>query len=160
MGRVTMKSPQKPFAAAEGADGRIANPDGPRELIMIVDDDALVAQLAAHVLTDEGYRVIIAGDGFTALDIYKTLQAQVQLVITDFTMPVMDGFAVFNKLRMINPQAPVILSSGFVKQEKLKDMLTKGLRGFIQKPQTKQKLLHQVRSTLDAIRSEGPEPLL
>ena len=126
---------------------------------MIVDDDASLACLVECALTKEGYRVITARDGAHALDIYKTLQAQVHLVILDFAMPVMDGFAVFNELRMINPQAAVVLSSGFVRQDKLKEMLAKGLRGFIPKPHTPQKLLLQVRSTLDAIRSESPEPL-
>jgi CheY-like chemotaxis protein len=55
---------------------------------------------------------------------------------------------------MINPQVPVVLSSGFTEQDKLKWMLAKGLRGFIPKPYTQQKLLLQVRSTLDAMKGE------
>ena len=133
---------------------RIANPEGARELIMIVDDEDFVTLLAQRVLTDEGYRVVTARDGFQALDIYKKLQDKIQLVILDFTMPIMDGSEVFNELRMINPQVPVVLSSGFTEQDKLKWMLAKGLRGFIPKPYTQQKLLVQVRSTLDAMKSE------
>jgi len=133
---------------------RIANPDGPRELIMIVDDEDFVTLLAQRVLTDEGYRVVTARDGFQALDIYKKLQKEVELVILDFTMPIMDGAEVFSELRMINPQVPVVLSSGFTEQDKLKWMLAKGLRGFIPKPYTQQKLLLQVRSTLDAMKGD------
>jgi CheY-like chemotaxis protein len=136
---------------------RIANPEGPRELIMIVDDEDFVTLLAQRVLTDEGYRVVTARDGFQALDIYKKLQSQIQLVILDFTMPIMDGAEVFSELRMINPQVPVVLSSGFTEQDKLKWMLAKGLRGFIPKPYTQQKLLLQVRSTLDAMKGERRE---
>jgi len=135
-------------------DVRIANAEGPRELIMIVDDEDFVTLLAQRVLTDEGYRVVTAKDGFQALDIYKKLQNEIQLVILDFTMPIMDGSEVFSELRMINPQVPVVLSSGFTEQDKLKWMLAKGLRGFIPKPYTQQKLLLQVRSTLDAMKSE------
>jgi FixJ family two-component response regulator len=47
-----------------------------------------------------------------------------------------------------------MLSSGFAEQKKVHSMLVRGLRGFLPKPYTKQKLLSQVRSTLDAIRSE------
>jgi len=133
---------------------RIANPDGPRELILIVDDEDFVTLLAQRVLTDEGYQVVTARDGFQALDIYKKLQSKIQLVILDFTMPIMDGSEVFSELRMINPEVPVVLSSGFTEQDKLKWMLTKGLRGFIPKPYTQQKLLLQVRSTLDALKGE------
>ncbi len=135
-------------------DVRIANPDGSRELIMIVDDEDFVTLLAQRVLTDEGYRVVTAKDGFQALDIYKKLGDKIELVILDFTMPIMDGSEVFNELRMINPQVPVVLSSGFTEQDKLKWMLAKGLRGFIPKPYTQQKLLLQVRSTLDALKPE------
>ncbi|MEA3188322.1 MAG: two-component system, cell cycle sensor histidine kinase and response regulator CckA [Chthoniobacter sp.] len=140
--------------AAERGDVRIANPDGARELILIVDDENFVTLLAQRVLTDEGYRVITAKDGFQALDIYKKLQDTIQLVILDFTMPIMDGSEVFNELRQINPRVPVVLSSGFTEQDKLKWMLAKGLRGFIPKPYTQQKLLLQVRSTLDALKGE------
>jgi CheY-like chemotaxis protein len=135
-------------------DVRIANPEGARELILIVDDEDFVTLLAQRVLTDEGYRVVTARDGFQALDIYKKLQKEIQLVILDFTMPIMDGSEVFSELRMINPQVPVVLSSGFTEQDKLKWMLAKGLRGFIPKPYTQQKLLLQVRSTLDAMKGE------
>jgi len=141
-------------ADAQRRDVRIANAEGPRELIMIVDDEDFVTLLAQRVLTDEGYRVVTARDGFQALDIYKKLQGQIELVILDFTMPIMDGAEVFSELRMIDPQVPVVLSSGFTEQDKLKWMLAKGLRGFIPKPYTQQKLLLQVRSTLDAMKGE------
>ena len=140
--------------APNNLEVRISNAQGPRELILIVDDEDFVTLLAQRVLTDEGYRVATARDGFQALDIYKKLQNQIELVILDFTMPIMDGAEVFNELRMINPQVPVVLSSGFTEQDKLKWMLAKGLRGFIPKPYTQQKLLLQVRSTLDAMKSE------
>jgi CheY-like chemotaxis protein len=157
----TFSTSPKPERTATGfspmeprLDFRIANPDGPRELILIVDDEDFVTLLAQRVLTDEGYRVVTAKDGFQALDIYKKLQNEIKLVILDFTMPIMDGSEVFSELRMINPQVPVVLSSGFTEQDKLKWMLAKGLRGFIPKPYTQQKLLVQVRSTLDALRGE------
>lgn len=133
---------------------KITNPEGSRELILIVDDENFVTLLAQRVLTDEGYRVITAKDGFAALDIYKKMGDEIGLVILDFTMPIMDGSEVFSELRALNPRVPVVLSSGFTEQDKLKWMLAKGLRGFIPKPYTQQKLLLQVRSTLDAIRNE------
>lgn len=144
-------------AIAEGPKAdeiKIANPEGSRELILIVDDENFVTLLAQRVLTDEGYRVITAKDGFRALEIYKKLQEQINLVILDFTMPIMDGSEVFTELRKLNPKVPVVLSSGFTEQDQLKWMLARGLRGFIPKPYTQQKLLLQVRSTLDAIKNE------
>ena len=139
---------------AAGSEIKIHNPVGKRELVMIVDDEDFVTMLAQRVLTDEGYRVVTAKDGFQAIDIYRKLKDQIALVILDFTMPVMDGSDVFEEMLEINPKVPVVLSSGFAEQERLRAMLARGLRGFIPKPYTQQKLLEQVRTVLDALNAE------
>jgi CheY-like chemotaxis protein len=126
------------------------NPKGNRELILLVDDETEIAELASTMLTDEGYKVILARDGFEALGIYQQAGQQIGLVILDFFLPVMDGDAVFDELRALNPNVAVVLSSGFAEQSKLGTMLAQGLRGFIPKPYTREKLLEQVRSTLDS----------
>jgi len=136
------------------ADVKMANPGGPRELVMIVDDEDFVTLLAQRVLADEGYRVVTARDGFQAIELYRKLRNEIALIILDFTMPVMDGSDVFHELLQINPQVPVMLSSGFAEQDRLHAMLANGLRGFIPKPYTQQKLLTQIRATLDALHAE------
>ena len=141
-------------AVMTGVDIKIHNPMGKRELVMIVDDEDFVTLLAQRVLTDEGYRIVTARDGFQAIEIYRKLKDQISLIILDFTMPVMDGSDVFAELLQINPGVPVVLSSGFAEQERLRSMLARGLRGFIPKPYTQQKLLTQIRSTLDALHTE------
>lgn len=154
--------PFKPFGVpdsksdggAAGAEVKIFNPLGSRELVMMVDDEDFVTLLAQRVLAEEGYRVVTAKDGFQAIDMYRKLRDQIDLIILDFTMPVMDGSDVFDELQVINPRVPVVLSSGFAEQERLRGMLAKGLRGFIPKPYTQEKLLSQIRSTLDALREE------
>lgn len=132
----------------------IRNPTGRRELILIVEDELEVAELAADLLAEEGYKTILAKDGFEALNIYGALGAQIDLVMLDFFLPVMDGDAVFDELRALNPNINVVLSSGFAEQTKLGQMLALGLRGFIPKPYTLEKLVQQVRSALDAGRQQ------
>jgi len=146
--------PPEKRTGANGCEVKIANAGGPRELIMIVDDEDFVTMLAQRVLTDEGYRVVTARDGFQAIELYRKLREQIELIILDFTMPVMDGSDVFHELLLINPQVPVVLSSGFAEQERLRAMLANGMRGFIPKPYTQQKLLTQIRATLDALQAE------
>jgi len=136
----------------------VVNPLGVREMVLIVDDEDYVALLAQRVLIDEGYKVVTARDGFQAVKIYAQFQHRIDLVILDFTMPIMDGSETFDELLAINPKVPVVLSSGFAEQEKVKAMLAKGLRGFMPKPYTQQKLLSQVRLTLDALKSESRKP--
>lgn len=143
-----------PSVPALTPDVKIFNPTGPRELVLIVDDEDFVTLLAQRVLTDEGYRVITARDGFQAIEIYRKLKDQIALTILDFTMPVMDGADVFEELQQINPKVPVVLSSGFAEQGRLRNMLSRGLRGFIPKPYTQQKLLTQIRSVLDTLSAE------
>ncbi len=145
------KAPAFTAVTTGATDVKIANPSGDRELVMIVDDEELVTMLAQRVLVDEGYRVVTARDGFQAIETYRKLRDQIALVILDFTMPVMDGSDVFHELLEINPKVPVVLSSGFAEQDRLRAMLAKGLRGFIPKPYTQQKLLAQIRATLDAM---------
>jgi len=131
---------------------RVKNPNGGREYLLLIEDEPDVADLASEMLAEEGYRVVIAHDGFEALKIYETMGKQIGLVILDYFLPVIDGDAVFEELRSINPKVNVVLSSGFAEQTKIASMLAQGLRGFIPKPYSREKLLEQVRSTLDAAR--------
>ncbi len=140
-------------AAAKRPVVPIENPAGTRELILIIDDEALIVTLAKRMLTDAGYRVVTSAEPFQALEIFKQLKDEVDLVILDFTLPIMDGSEVFDALRKITPTVAVMLSSGFAEQDKVRAMLSQGLRGFLPKPYTQEKLLAQVRSTLDAIRT-------
>jgi len=133
----------------------IDNPGGAKELILIIDDEALIVTLAKRMLTDAGYRVVTSAEPFQALEVFKQLGEQVDLVILDFTLPIMDGSEVFAALRKIKPSVAVMLSSGFAEQDKVRAMLSQGLRGFLPKPYTQEKLLAQVRSTLDAIRIQS-----
>ena len=160
--RPSRRSEQKQAVAdhdgnGNGGDGvpagtRIKNPNGAGEYILLVEDEPDVADVASEMLAEEGYRVVIAHDGFEALKIYERMGKQVGLVILDYFLPVIDGDAVFEELRSINPKVNVVLSSGFAEQSKIASMLAQGLRGFIPKPYGRVKLLEQVRSTLDAAR--------
>ncbi len=132
----------------------IHNPTGALELILVVDDEEFITLLARRVLADEGYRVVTARNGLQALEIYRKLKDEIALVLLDFAMPIMDGADTFAEMQLVNPKVSVVLSSGFTEQDKLRGMLARGMRGFIPKPYTTEKLLAQVRQTLDAINSE------
>jgi CheY-like chemotaxis protein len=139
-----------PASTAIPQDITVKNAKGHRELILLIEDEVEVAETASDMLGLEGYKVIVSHDGFEALKIYQRIGNQIGLVILDFFLPIMDGDAVFDELRALNPNIAVVLSSGFAEQSKISAMLAQGLRGFIPKPHTREKLLAQVRSTLDA----------
>ena len=148
---VVAAAPQQESAPAPiPPDIAVLNPLGNRELILLVDDETEIAELASEMLAEEGYKVILAKDGIEALKLYQRIGRHIGLVVLDFFLPIMEGDAVFDELRVLNPNVNVVLSSGFAEQSKIGAMLAQGLRGFIPKPYTREKLLEQVRSTLDA----------
>lgn len=128
----------------------VRNSSGGRELILVVDDEPEILERAGTMLEDADYRILVAKDGFEALKIYQQLSADISLIILDFFLPVMDGDAVFDELKAINPSVQVVLSSGFAEGTKLGSMLARGLRGFLPKPYTSEKLLAQVGSIIAA----------
>ena len=151
---ITLSPPPAAQTPPATTHSDIQNPDGKGALIMVIDDEKIVLDLASAVLVSAGYRVIAMTDVFKALSSFERLKTDIALVILDFTMPIMDGAEVFDELKKIDRNASIMLSSGFAEQESVRSMLTRGLRGFLPKPYSREKLLSQVRSTLDVIKGE------
>ncbi len=150
--RVSVKIPAGEVALAgdDAGDPPILNPQGTRELILVVDDDPELLELAGSMLEFEDYRVITAKDGLEALKIYRRMGKKIGLIILDYFLPVMDGDAVFDELKAIDPEVQVVLSSGFGEQATLGGMLARGLRGFLPKPYTHEKLIEQIGSIIES----------
>ncbi len=149
---VATRMPVGEVAVAEESpeDPVILNPNGSRELILLVDDDGHILENTGEILDFEDYRYITAKDGIEALQVYRRLGPKIDLVLLDYFLPVMDGDAVFDELKAIDPKVRVVLSSGFGEQAKIGSMLARGLCGFIPKPYTHEKLIEQMRSILEA----------
>lgn len=149
---VSVKMPvgEVTVAAGDPGDPPIRNPRGERELILVVDDDLELLDRVGDMLEFEDYRVILAKDGIEALRIYRQMGKKIALILLDYFLPVMDGDAVFDELKAIDPTVQVVLSSGFGEQAKLGSMLARGLCGFIPKPYTHEKLMEQIRSVIEA----------
>ena len=84
-----------------------------KQTVLVVDDDAILRELLARVLVDEGYAVLTAEDGEQALAIATTLDGQLGLVVTDILLPVMDGLELAARLAYLKPPPPVMFMSGF-----------------------------------------------
>jgi len=82
------------------------------ETVLFVDDEAAVAAIAEEALTKLGYIVIITSDAVEALRVYAERSDQIDLVVTDQTMPNMTGRELAHQLREISPDLPIILMSG------------------------------------------------
>jgi PAS domain S-box-containing protein len=102
-------------------------------MVLLVDDEETVRGIGREMLQELGFKVITAGDGREALEVFKDTPA-INLVILDLTMPRMDGEQCFRELRQIRPDIKVIMSSGYNQQEVTQKFVGKGLAGFVQKP--------------------------
>ena len=103
-------------------------------LILIVDDEETIRELASMVLEEMGYEVLTAVDGKHGIEVFKQHQHHITGVLLDMTMPHMNGEDCFSELRNINPNIKVVLSSGYSAEDATARFKGKGLAGFIQKP--------------------------
>jgi len=109
-------------------------PQKGRGCILVVDDEEVMRVTAAAILEELGYRVEMAGNGQEAVTVFRQKSREIDLVLLDMVMPVMNGRDCFAALRRIDPAVPVVVSSGFTREEDLKEMKLEGLNGFIRKP--------------------------
>ena len=119
------------------------------ETVLFVDDDHALMSLGSDILSLMGYNPLIAGNGMDALQIYEDNMDSIDLVILDMIMPEMGGGEVYDRLKAINPNVKVLLSSGYSIDGQAKDILDRGCNGFIQKPFDITAISHKIREILD-----------
>jgi CheY-like chemotaxis protein len=117
-------------------------------VILVIDDEAFVRNMARSTLERYGYTVLVAENGQEGVDIFKAHAHEVRLVLLDLTMPLMDGQEALRRIRVIDSRARVILSSGFNESEAIRQFTGKGLSGFLQKPYTAAALAAKVKEAL------------
>jgi two-component system, cell cycle sensor histidine kinase and response regulator CckA len=123
---------------------------GRDELILVIDDEEDIRSFIKEVLQTHGYRVLLADNGDQAFDIYKKRYREIALVILDMMMPEMGGEETFLRMKGINPCIRALLSTGFSQDGRVDEILSKGVRAFIQKPYGFNQLLSKLRQILDA----------
>jgi two-component system NtrC family response regulator len=102
------------------------------ETILIVDDEKNYLVVLSAFLTEEGYEVLTAEEGQTALDIVKG--ADLDLVLTDMKMPSMDGIELLRRIKERSPDLPVVMMTAYGTVEKAVEAMQHGAFNFIQKP--------------------------
>jgi PAS domain S-box-containing protein len=102
--------------------------------ILFVDDEKMIIDVGQELLQELGYDVLTASNGQDAIEIYRQKSAQIDLVIMDLIMPGLSGGETFDRLKKINSQVKVLLSSGYSINGQAAKILERGCDGFIQKP--------------------------
>ncbi|MDA3962824.1 MAG: response regulator [Planctomycetota bacterium] len=109
--------------------------------VLLVDDEELFRSVTRHLLEDAGMEVVEAADGEAGLAAYRDEGERLDLVIVDMVMPRLDGAALFKRIRAINPEAKVILMSGFLGDARVDELRSQGLFDFLPKPTARKDLV-------------------
>ena len=119
------------------------------ERILLVDDEASLAELMHNMLEPFGYRVTIKTSSYQALEALQEQPDNFDLVITDQTMPEMTGAELAQRMLQIRPNLPIILCTGYssiMNEEKAKEV---GIKAFILKPFEIKDITKLIRKTLE-----------
>ncbi|MGN6386285.1 MAG: response regulator, partial [Verrucomicrobiota bacterium] len=115
---------------------------GNSELVLLVDDEEAIREVARRSLERFGYRVVTASHGAEALSEYFRRQSEIAGVITDMAMPIIDGPALIVALKSINPEVRIIGSSGLTSNDGVAKAVGAGVQHFIPKPYTAEAMLN------------------
>ncbi|MDO9040887.1 MAG: PAS domain S-box protein [Desulfocapsaceae bacterium] len=112
--------------------------------ILVVDDEVAVGQLLRELLLSLGYEVVLCSSSTQALETFQQNGARIDLVLTDMTMPTMNGAELIRRIKHLNPAMPVVLCTGFsdiMDEDKAKRM---GIDGYLLKPVIKSQLAQTI----------------
>jgi len=119
------------------------------ETILFVDDEDFIRLVAKDILESKGYRLLEAAHGKEALELYELRGKEIDLVILDISMPGMGGRETYEKLKQHDGDVKVILSTGYPNDSECMDLLTRGVKAFIEKPYRVEDLALVIRKVLD-----------
>ncbi len=120
------------------------------ETILLVDDEKSIRKMGEEMLRMVGYSVLTAANGKEALEVYRSNQDRIALVLLDLIMPEMGGKQCLEEILKINPKTRVLIASGFAPNRQTKEALEIGARGFVGKPYNVKGMLQSVREVLDS----------
>jgi nitrogen-specific signal transduction histidine kinase len=124
-----------------------------KETVLLVDDEPIVLEVTRELMEALGYRVFLAGSGQEAIAVFLEKGKMIDMVILDMVMPGISGSETFDRLREIDPQLVILLSSGYSINGQAQQILKKGCNGFIQKPFKLKALSQKLREVLGGNRA-------
>ena len=119
--------------------------------VLLVDDEEVILKVGQELLEAMGYRVLIARDGKEAVEVYKENRDDIDIVVLDMVMPNMGGGEAYDRMKEINPDVKVLLSSGYSIDGQATEILERGCNAFIQKPFDAKQLFQKIREVLNEV---------
>lgn len=102
--------------------------------ILLVDDDAAIVRTVSRTLAYLGHAVLTAGDGESAVAMYREQHKRIDAVVLDYSLPKMSGAEAFHKMREISPEVRVLLATGHGTSDEVQKLLFSGVEGLLSKP--------------------------
>ena len=117
--------------------------------VLLADDDAGFRKLLAMQIKAWGYDVLEAGDGKQALELAMT--AKPDIILLDYMMPEMDGFAVLEEIRKTNADVAVVMLTAYTEEKYIKTAAKLGIRAFVPKTNAYADTHAYVKTALETI---------
>jgi len=150
--------PSRTAALADRVEAALPSPNrGKGELILVVEDEASVRNIAQQTLEMAGYRVLTAMDGAEGVGTCAKHLGEIQLMLVDMIMPIMDGLATIRAVRTLDPQIKIVSATGLPTE--ISGTNTEEFRSnaVLHKPYTAERMLKVIREVLDS-RARAPAP--
>lgn len=122
--------------------------DLPEETILIVDDEEVFVKLMTKMVEKMGYSTLSALNGHDALELFRINKNSIKLVLLDMIMPGISGDQLIEMLQGIDPDVRVILVSGYIKDDSMKNITAQRHRAFLQKPFQREDLVETIENLL------------
>jgi len=116
--------------------------------VLVVEDEEPLRRTIATMLTRMGFSVLAAKDGVEALEVFHQHQSEIKFVLSDLTMPRMNGWETLTALRKIKPDIPVILASGYDKAQVMSGDHSERPQAFLGKPYNREALSGAIRKAM------------
>ncbi len=113
--------------------------------ILLVDDEALILKYSHEMAVSLGLDVTSTHDAEEALHLYENQWQEIDLVMVDMVMPKMDGITLFKAMQAINPQAQVIVTTGYAMDSRISTLISSGRHACLKKPYTREDLAKTIR---------------
>ena len=146
--RIYLPATSKPLQKEARTNGKVLKGS---ETILLVDDEPAVAAVGKDMIEKLGYKALLATGGVEALSIYRKHNKKIKLVVLDMIMPGMSGGETYDEIKALNPDAKVLLASGYSLNGQASQFMKRGCNGFIQKPFNLHSLSQKIRAIIDTV---------
>jgi len=125
-------------------------PNGNGETILVVDDDNSIREVTRATLEANNYRVLTASDGIEAIAMFAKQSELIPVVLTEMTMPLLEGGAIIRVLQRLNPAVKIIVCTGLPSTKLDAEAEALGVKMFLRKPFSAEHLLSKLHELLRA----------